>query len=116
MWTKNVYDDPMCSNVSYIRSKLSKTNSEHLKKITMEFPLKRRFNSSVSSPLHLLNIMLMWSLIIVALMCPSVLCQSEEAALNNSPDNSDTAELLSPDNPCKANPCGNGVCLQEQEE
>ena len=109
MWTKNVYNDPLCSNVSYIRSKLSKTNSEHHKKITMEVPLNRKFNGSGSAPLHLLNIMLLWSLIIVTLVCPSVLCQSEEAALN-------TAELLSPDNPCKANPCGNGVCLQEQEE
>ena len=122
MWTKNLDDDPLCNHVSYINSKLSKTDSGHQKGLTMEFSLTRRFNGSGSSPLHLLNIMLIWSLIIVILMCPSILCQSEEAALNNSPDNSDpdtapdTAELTSPDNPCKANPCGNGVCLQEIEE
>ena len=109
-------DTPLCNNVLYMNSKKLKTNSGQNKRLIMEFTLKRRFNVSGSSPLHLLNIMLIWSLIIVILMCPSVLCQSEEAALNSSPDNSDTAELLSPDNPCKANPCGNGVCLQEKEE
>ena len=114
MWTKNVDDDPLSNKVIYMNSKMLKTNSGHHKRLIMELTSKRRYNCSGSSPLHLLNTILIWSLIIVIFMCPSVLCQ--EAALNSSPDNSDTAELLSPDNPCKANPCGNGVCLQETEE
>ena len=116
MKNKNRNDVPLGCNERCMKSSLSKSYSRHHTSLSMDIKSQKRFNGSESISLNLLNTMLISVLVMTILMCPSVLCQNEEAALNNSPDNSDTAELLSPDNPCKANPCGNGVCLQEPEE
>ena len=71
----------------------------------------------VLNPFSLFNLMFIWTLIIGILLCPAVLCQDgeDEGATTSQPD---TAELVleDPSNPCKANPCGNGVCLQDKDE
>ena len=60
--------------------------------------------------------MLVCSLVII-LLCPSVLSQ-EEAPSNSAEDEVDSKNNAdeNTENPCKTNPCGNGVCLVDKED
>ena len=119
MWTRNSNCKLWCFYLQLSESNQStkmksdlNNNSRHKKNCltTKSLTDKRLLNK-----LGLINIMFIWSLIIGVLLCPTVLCQEEDGGEATSPP--DTAELvLEEGNPCKANPCGNGVCLQDKEK
>ena len=122
MWTKDLTDNyQWCFNVLFTNFKYCgdlKTYSRHPTRLRKLCAPPKRLSDGTLSSFHSLKNMFIWSLVLAILMCPSVLCQDEEEVATSSPDDSppETAELLSDDNPCKANPCGNGVCLQDKEE
>ena len=118
MWTRNSNSKSRCFYVQSESNQSTKINSDlscnsrHKKDCIMTRSLK---DKRVVTKLSLINIMFIWSLIIGVLLCPTVLCQEEDGGEATSPP--DTAELvLEEGNPCKANPCGNGVCLQDKEK
>ena len=118
MWNVTQSNITRCLNVFFSDSSpyfISKKNSKHHKKLNDEYPSTlRRVNGNPASTFPLLKTMFIWSLILAIMMCPSVLSQSEDEGTSTSLDSSDTADLTS-DNPCKTNPCGNGVCLVDKE-
>ena len=89
-------------------SKISLWRHKRLRKISA---ITNMFNCGIFSALSPLKTMFYLSLLLTILMSPTVLSQGEEGS--SEPD---TAELLGDDNPCKANPCGNGVCLVDKDE
>ena len=122
MWTKDFTDNcSRCLNVLFTELKYCEVleiNSRHPTKLRKPCSPTKRLSDSTLFSFQSFSNMFIWSLILVILVSPSVLSQGEEEFATISPDDSppDTAELLSDDNPCKANPCGNGVCLQENKE
>ena len=119
MWTSNVINNLWCLNVQSSDCELPIMSNANLSYSTRQkkhcISTKRLKNKSVFNQLSLFNIMFIWSLIIGLLLCPTVLCQEEEGG-EEATTPPDTAELVLEDaNPCKTNPCGNGVCLQDKE-
>ena len=120
MWTRYSNNGLWCFNQSLSSSNRHSTSSinsnNSISLIRHYTSTKRLKDKSVLTPFSLYNIMFIWPLIIGILLCPAVLCQDgdDETATTSQPD---TAELVLEDsNPCKANPCGNGVCLQDKDE
>ena len=118
MWTRNSNSKLWCFHVqseSNQSTKIKSDISNNLKHKKNSMTITSLKDKSVVTKLSLINIMFIWSLIIGVLLCPTVLCQEEDGGEATSPP--DTAELvLEEGNPCKANPCGNGVCLQDKEK
>ena len=120
MWTSNLNNNLWCLNVQSSnceQSIMSNIKVEYNTRQMKSFiSTKRLKNRSVFNQLSLFNIMFIWSLIIGLLLSPTVLCQEEESG-EEATTPPDTAELvLEEGNPCKTNPCGNGVCLQDKEK
>ena len=115
MWSQDQtyfdrYNDVLIGNqrTCDVDSKITLWRHKRLRKASA---IVKMFNCGIFSALSSLKTMFYLSLLLTILMSPSVLSQGEEGS--SEPD---AAELLGDDNPCKANPCGNGVCLVDKDE
>ena len=112
MWNVIEVNITRCLNVFFSDLNfISKKNSKHHKKLNERPSTFRRVNGNTASAFQLINTMFISSLVLAIMMCQSVLSQSGDELTATSVDNSETAD----DNPCKTNPCGNGVCLVDKE-